>query len=711
MNLASQGTYIERCKLYLPSYTLPPVSRPTDSTDGVVVLPLFQAWMGRDPEYHINSALWVYHSFLQNSDIIDRRIPIVFYLDTACWLSEDVQAMFRNAHIPEENIVLFEPSNRTISTYYLGMKMYPLWDERFDKFGNVLIWDTDLFVASPSDEKVPMEILLRREKRSQPAALHVNPEGRKPFRLYETHRLQGAEAKQRQDEIMLDLCGQVYEEGGYSIGGCVHSFCPGEIKQSYKDFYRNALTLIGDDEMILSLWSLHEGEEVECLDPWYPPMAYETTHQRGFIENEQPFLCHLWVESVENNADIRDWKSVIGFRKRTNIYQWTDWDRQELSRTHIDPLSYDPPVQMDCPIQPIVAYINLARRTDRRENFETAIREKGYTGEIHRIDGLDQNGFDDYESLVRFAMKKYPIFENFLDSEFSTIGYRYSQMEALQWILCQDKHVILFEDDITLRCNWDETVKRINYLPSNFKIAQLNYNHRPSQQKTLPYYDRGWEIGIKSNGTTCNVYPPRGAQILYDALMSSDQNSVEMTLSMLELEGAYSASPILAVTIPNSGVSDVTTRHGSDTSPIHTSQKKKITFDGHSGAGKNTQGELLEKRIGDDFDILYWFYSQLDQRFSEIHTLHRDSAPDLSFWINTSYVVSAARMHKREGIPFDEESWIKEHPWHRDWDNRNDKFLDKLKEVLPNFHVLDGLLPPETIHEEIIAIIERTLPN
>ena len=124
----------------------------------------FRLGRGRDPEYHINSALWVYHSFLQNSDIIDRRIPIVFYLDTACWLSEDVQAMFRNAHIPEENIVLFEPLNRTISTYYLGMKMYPLWDDRFDKFDNVLIWDTDLFVASPNDEKVPMEMLLRREK-------------------------------------------------------------------------------------------------------------------------------------------------------------------------------------------------------------------------------------------------------------------------------------------------------------------------------------------------------------------------------------------------------------------------------------------------------------------------------------------------------------------------------------------------------------------
>ena len=71
----------------------------------------------------------------------------------------------------------------------------------------------------------------------------------------------------------------------------------------------------------------------------------------------------------------------------------------------------------------------------------------------------------------------------------------------------------------------------------------------------------------------------------------------------------------------------------------------------------------------------------------EIHKLHGDGAPDVSFWINTPYVVSAARQHKREGLPFDEESWIKEHPWHCDWDNRNADFLDKLKEIVPNLHV------------------------
>ena len=564
MNLASQGTYIERCKLYLPSYTLPSVSRLTDSTDGIVVLPLFRAWVGQDPYYHINSAFWVYHSFLQNSDIIDKRIHIIFYLDIRCWLNYDIQAMFREAHIPEEDIWIFSPYDKSIYTYYLGMKMSPLWDDRFDKFDNVLIWDTDLFVASSSDDKVLMDNLLRREQRSQPAALHVNPDGRKPFRLFETHRLEGADAKQRQDEIMMELCSQVYEAGGYSIGGCVHSFCPGEIKENYKDFYRKALPLIGDDEMILSLWSIHEGEEVECLDPYYPPMAYEAKHMNDFADNGTPFLCHLWLESIEKSQDINQWKNVIGFRRRKYVYPLGDWEDKEISRTHIDPLSYDPPEEMDCPIQPIVAYLNLAHRTDRRENFESTIREKGYTGEIHRIEGLYQNEFNDYESLVRYAMQKYPVFENYLDQPItSLIGYQYAQMDCLHWILCQDRHVILFEDDMTLRCDWVETVKRINYLPPDFNVAQLNYNHERTVQATLPYYGQGWEIGIKSNGTLCNVYSPRGAQILYDTLMETDRTSVETLLPMLPIPRAYSASPILAVSLSDSGGSDVTDNHPS----------------------------------------------------------------------------------------------------------------------------------------------------
>ena len=561
MNLASQGTYAERCKLYLPSYTLPPVSRPTDSTNGVVVLPLFQAWVQQDPYYHINSAFWVYHSFLQNSDIIDQRIPIIFYVDIRCWLNMDIQEMFRAANISEDDIWRFTPCDNSIFSYYLGMKMSPLWDERFDKFDNVLIWDTDLFVAAPGDDKVLMEQLLHREQRSQPAALHVNPEGRKPFRLYETHRTESKYAKDHQNEIMMELCGMIYEEGGYSIGGCVHSFCPGEIKQSYKDFYRKALPLIGDDEMIVSLWSIHEGEEVECLDPWYPGMAYEATHQRGFIERGEPFLSHLWVESIEATEDIDQWKRTIGFRKRRHTYRLRDWDDKLISRTHIDPLNWDAPEEMECPVQPIVAYLNLAHRTDRRERFENAIREKGYTGEIHRIEGLYQGGFDDYESMVRFAAKKYPVFMKSLPLYSPLIGHQYSQMDCLHWILCQDRYVILFEDDMMLRCDWDETVKRINYLPPDFKVAQLNYNHDLRAQARLPYYGQGWEIGIKSNGTLCNVYSPRGAQILYDALVHRNLTSAEVLLTLLQIDKAYSASPILAVSLPDSGESDITEHH------------------------------------------------------------------------------------------------------------------------------------------------------
>ena len=561
MNLESQNTYSDRCKFYLPSYNLPPVSRPMDSTDGVVVLPLFQAWAQLDPEYHINSAFWVYHSFLENSDIIDRRVPMVFYLDKKCWESRDVRTMFKAAHIPEASIWLFDVPDRSIGSYYLGLKMCPLWDERFDKFETVLIWDTDLFVSRYGDtEKVEMRDLFHRELPTQPAALHIQRHIRKPFRLDKTHNLHGVEAKRRQDEIMMELCGTIYEEGVYAIGGCVHSFCPNQIKASYKDFYRKALPLIGDDEMILSLWSIHENEEVQCLDSAFPRMAYEPSHMHEFVNNEQPFLAHLWVESIDNPKDIDLWKACIGFRKRKWVYPHLDEVGEEVSRTHIDTLEYSP--SESTAIAPIVAYLNLERRQDRKEGFESNMRAKGYEGEIHRIIATDMEAFDGYKDFIRFAMKRYPSFEKMWYWNAYWIAYQFSYMNALHWVLSQDRQVLLFEDDMTIRYDWQSTLNVLNHLPSDFKIAILNYNHCPAMQRNLPYYGNGWEIGAKTNGTSCNLYTPQSAQILYDHLVSDPSESVECRLVMLDIDGIYTASPILVGTHDAQGHSDITVNKG-----------------------------------------------------------------------------------------------------------------------------------------------------
>ena len=567
MNLAGQGTYFERQKGYLSSYTLPSIDRATDGTHGVIVLPIFQAWSNIIPEYHLNSAFWVYHSFLVNSDIIERGVPIIFYVEKSCWNYEHVRKMFREAHIPADSIWIFDGMPSNLANFYLGLKMSPLWDARFDKFENVLIWDVDLFVASPSGADLfKTDQLFQREKRTQPAALHVRPDQRKPFRLYETHRLEDDRAKRQQDAIMMALCGQVYEEGGFSIGGCVHSFCPGEIREDYIDFYREALPLIGDDEMIVSLWSVHTNQEIECLDALYPAMAYETGHIYQFQENAHNFLCHLWLDSVEKPADIDVWRDVIGYNKRNNIYPLVDFNDNEVSRTHIDPLI---PLNVDLAvdnyeIQPLVAYLNLERRTDRRDNFERTLRAKGYEGEIHRIEATDMQAFDNYEDFIAYAMGRYPSFEQMRCWNSRYLAYQYSYMNCLYWILSQDKPVLLFEDDMTIKEDWDTTLKRINLLPSDFTLAMLNYNHAPARQKQLPYFGNGWEIGAKSNGTSCNLYTPKGAQLLYDSLVSDPTDTGECRLEMIVTDGIYSASPVIACTLPNSGKSDATPHHSLD---------------------------------------------------------------------------------------------------------------------------------------------------
>ena len=698
MNLAQQGTYLERCKSYLPSYNVVNVRRDITSRDGVIVLPLFQAWSGVIPEYHINSAFWVYHSFLVNSNVIDRHIPIIFYVDRLCWSYKSVREMFHYANIPDDIIWFFDPIPADSTRYYLGLKMSPLWDDRFNKFDNVLIWDADLFVAvPPGAQSLDVDWLFLRDKLTQPAALHVNPDARKPFRMFESHRLSGEDAKTKQSEIMFDLCGEVYEDGGYSIGGCVHSFCPSEIKESYKEFYRRALPVMRDDEMIVSLWSIHMGEEVECLDAWFPPMAYEVDHMDGFIERKESFLCHLWVDSIGSFNHVSRWRDVIGVDKRNNILSSVSFDNKSLSRTHRDPLlPFDMPV--DLSIQPVVAYLNLDRRGDRRGLFESAIRSSGYRQVLKRFSGLDQSDFDSYGVLIDFVCQKYPNFDVLKDTERSWVAHQYSYMECLFWISCQDNYVLLFEDDMMLKEDWDTTVQRINLLPSDLDIVMFNYCHIPSLQRNLDYYGNGWEVGIKSNGTTCTLFSPSGAQLLYDILVENPFYSCESRIDMLSNSGrCFSASPVLAKTL----IFD------SDMTSSHMSKKKLVTFDGFAGAGKSTQIDLLPM----SYECEEWYYTFLIEHekcaglmveYFQKKVQEKERLPTISFYIDVPYALGQERRAARENGVMVREPF---------WSVMDEGVLQKLeimKAINPNFHVIDGLQAVDTIHKEILTILDRS---
>ena len=141
-------------------------------------------------------------------------------------------------------------------------------------------------------------------------------------------------------------------------------------------------------------------------------------------------------------------------------------------------------------------------------------------------------------------------------------------------------------------------------------------------------------------------------------------------------------------------------------------KKQIITLDGHGGAGKTTQEVLLKKKLGKDCVILHWCYLPLVKKYpvdeikdhlSKWHQRHPDYAeyePSISFWIVVPFNIAMKRRAKRKGVLYEPVDW------HFNYDKKIPKYLAKLKELLPNFHVLDGLQPPEMIHEEIMGVLE-----
>ena len=139
-----------------------------------------------------------------------------------------------------------------------------------------------------------------------------------------------------------------------------------------------------------------------------------------------------------------------------------------------------------------------------------------------------------------------------------------------------------------------------------------------------------------------------------------------------------------------------------------------VTFDGHKGAGKTTQEVLLQEKIGNDCVILDYCYLPLviKYEFDEVEN-HLNKAllpypeyaeyePSTSFWLDVPFMVGMERASKRvwDPIPFYMPSCASAH------ENKIAQYLPRLKELLPNFYILDGLRPPEMIHQEIMGILE-----
>lgn len=336
MNNIYEDSYNERIKLTLPRYTKPYPEYDDSSEDGCILFTLFSAYEGVIPTYHINSAFWAMHAFFVNSNVLSLGIPIKFYIGRDLWDNASIRKRFSDANIPARNILLFDKIETLVTRRNLGQKLACMWDNRLAAYDAVAVVDSDCFISTRhQDEYFDINRVFDIKDRSIITSSLVRDTPKRP-RLSEWDlEPRSADAWERWRNVVLPKAGLEHlADNDYClgmVGGWLYIYDPNCINPEFVAFYKDMLSVTGDDEEITWLWSLKSGEKIQTQ--WRPSAEADETDIRvasylggekrqGVLqeraENYDFFWAHVFPGDT-SEYDIKEatrlWRHVIGQHK------------------------------------------------------------------------------------------------------------------------------------------------------------------------------------------------------------------------------------------------------------------------------------------------------------------------------------------------------------------------------------------------------------
>ena len=532
------------------------------SKEMAIVIPLYDAlwqndWKGIiDPAY-IKGSVNAAKSLILNTDVVARRIPIFFLIEDS--VAHGRLHEFWNAGIKECRIRTFNSPPSDIVKFRVSKKYYALLDSVLRGYDNIVVWDADLFACCKPgmNQKLSTEFLQGEGVGTMYCGgwhgISTQPHWWDKWGLpkdREDYEKNFAISKAKIYSVYPDMSLGRYTEFPNILAGVMRFAEP--ISNEFQRFVFDLEPLIGDEELILALWLHYSGESIDSLDmykqgiAWTPDLLYD-------LRGKGAYWAHVGDDTEKEAPWEADWRQDIGY------------DESKPNTTHINLLNLDNVVTQSN-VSPNVAVLNLERRSDRKESFLKGIKGLGYDDGVSVIYGVDSQDYEHRDDLLLDAMLQYPTFEtliSFPENSWHWDVHQWSYLRCLKWISRQDNYIAMFEDDMTLNITWSGLLHHLRQLPLDFNMALLNYNHDPYKQKKLVSYGKGWQVGAKSNSTTAIVYSPECAGVLHDEIVSNVGVSIEMHVKNFDTKmgGVYSAVPVVAVTLPGAGASDLTPRH------------------------------------------------------------------------------------------------------------------------------------------------------
>ena len=166
-----------------------------------------------------------------------------------------------------------------------------------------------------------------------------------------------------------------------------------------------------------------------------------------------------------------------------------------------------------------IIYINLDRRTDRKEWFVRRLEESNVPMDIvtrypghdwrdypscrHLLDAIQSDGY------ARFVKAKYaePRFRGLW-------ACNWSYCNVLKEIIESGKVTMVLQDDVHLNVAWTELLDKVNQITSHLWSIQLRYGSWLRRSYQLPQYNDNWRYGVCASEDRAIVFTPFGADRL-----------------------------------------------------------------------------------------------------------------------------------------------------------------------------------------------------
>ena len=142
---------------HLPELPEPLPSYNETSQDLIILYAIFRGVRSEPADtellFRIPSALWSKRSLLLHSDVIERGVPVKFYMETRIWQDKRVRAYMEKQGVTESDIITFDGEDMEVDLpegsveLYLGKTHFPWVDTRFDTYRFRFMLDIDAFLC------------------------------------------------------------------------------------------------------------------------------------------------------------------------------------------------------------------------------------------------------------------------------------------------------------------------------------------------------------------------------------------------------------------------------------------------------------------------------------------------------------------------------------------------------------------------------------